>query len=138
MHKVTCGPTAFFDVDDTLVMWSIPQQWNGDLVTVKCRDFADTLVPNPHNIKLLKKMAARGHAIVVWSGGGADWAEAVVKALGLEEFVDVVTGKPTYYIDDIAGSREWIGKHGYFTLDGKRVHGDNFSRIGEEVEKENE
>jgi len=82
-------------------------------------------------------MAARGHAIVVWSGGGADWAEAVVKALKLEEFVDVVTAKPTYYIDDIAGAREWIGKHGYFTLEGERIHGDNFSRIGQEVEKEN-
>ena len=133
MYKVPCGPTAFFDCDDTLVMWSIPQDYKGELVTVQCRNFSDTLVPNPHNILLLKKMAARGHSIVVWSGGGADWAEAVVKALELEDFVDVVTSKPQYYIDDIGNAKEWIGKWGYFDLDGKRINGDNFSKIADEI-----
>ena len=136
MHKVTCGPTAFFDVDDTLLMWSIPDGFEGDLVTVRCRDYIENLAPNEHNIKLLKKFATRGHAVVVWSGGGADWAEAVVKALGLEDYVQVVTGKPNYYIDDIANSKEWIGKHGYFDFEGNRVHGDNFSRVGEGIGKE--
>lgn len=138
MHKVPCGPTAFFDCDDTLLMWSIPEGFKEDLVTVHCRGFVELLAPNKHNISLLKKMAARGHAIIVWSGGGADWAEAVVKALELEAHVSVVTSKPQYYIDDIANPKEWIGKHGYFDMDGKKIHGDNFSKIDEEVEKENE
>lgn len=135
-YKVTCGPTAYFDCDDTLVMWAIPDGWQGEMVTVKCRDFADHLAVNKYNVTLLKKMAARGHAIVVWSGGGSDWAEAVVQALELEDFVEVVSGKPTYYIDDISNAREWIGKHGYFDLNGKRIHGDNFSKIGDEIADE--
>ena len=52
MYKVTCGPTAYFDCDDTLVMWSIPQQWKGDLVTIRCREYFDTLVPNKYNINI--------------------------------------------------------------------------------------
>jgi hydroxymethylpyrimidine pyrophosphatase-like HAD family hydrolase len=132
MYKVTCGPTVYFDVDDTLVMWEIPNGFEEELVTIHCRDYVELLAPNKHNIKLLQKLASRGHSIVVWSGGGADWAEAVVKALELEDYVEVVSGKPQYYIDDIANAKEWIGKHGYFKLDGTRVHGDNFPRTEED------
>lgn len=136
-HKVTCGPTAFFDCDDTLVMWNIPANFPvEELVRCECRNFVEYLAPNKYNIDLLVKMAKRGHSIVIWSGGGADWAEAVVIGLGLQDYVSVVTSKPTYYIDDICNPKEWIGKHGYFDLKGKRIHGDNFSKIGEEVEKE--
>ena len=140
MYKVKCGPTAYFDCDDTLVMWNLPEDvyLNDDrLVTVKCRDHSDRLYPNPYNIDLLKKMAMRGHSIVVWSGGGADWAEAAVKALNLEGYVHSVSGKPQYYIDDISNPKEWIGKHGYFDLDGNRIHGDNFSKIDQTINKEN-
>jgi hydroxymethylpyrimidine pyrophosphatase-like HAD family hydrolase len=122
--KVPCGPTVFIDVDDTLVMWNVSEGAT-DIVTIFCRGMENKLQPNQYNIELLKKLACRGHAIVVWSGGGSDWAEAVVYALGLEAYVHVITGKPQYYIDDIANPKEWIGKHGYFTLDGKKIHGDN-------------
>ena len=77
--KVPCGPTVFVDVDDTLLMWDLPEgiDLNDDrLVLVNCRGHKEKLMPNKHNIELLKKMAKRGHAIIVWSGGGADWAEA--------------------------------------------------------------
>lgn len=121
MFKVECGPTAFFDCDDTLVMWDIPEgHQEADRVTIKCRDFVEHLVPNTHNIDLLIKFAKRGHYVVVWSAGGSDWAEAVVKALKLEEYVEVVTAKPTYFIDDIADPSEWMGKRGYFDIDGNR------------------
>ena len=125
MYKVPCGPTAYFDCDDTLIMWDIPEgmSLNDDkLVTVSCRDYSDRLLPNKYNIELLVKMAKRGHGIVVWSAGGADWAEAVVKALGIEEYVNVVTGKPNYYIDDIKDPAKILGKYGYFDINGKR-HG---------------
>jgi hypothetical protein len=129
--KVPARPTAFFDVDDTLVMWDIPEgiEINDDrLVSINCKGIEDRLFPNKHNIELLKKFSARGHSVVVWSGGGADWAEAVVDALGLNQYVDVVVNKPQYYMDDIANPKEWIGKHGYFKLDGTRVNGDNLSK----------
>jgi hypothetical protein len=91
--KVPARPTAFFDVDDTLVMWDIPEgiEINDDrLVSINCKGIEDRLFPNKHNIELLKKFSARGHSVVVWSGGGADWAEAVVDALGLNQYVDAV------------------------------------------------
>jgi len=126
--KITCGPTVYVDVDDTLLMWDSPHDVDKDdvrFVTVKCRDYTERLLVNPHNVLLLKRLASRGHAIVVWSGGGADWAEAAVEALGLNKYVTAVSGKPQYYIDDLADPKEWIGKHGYFKLDGTRVNGDN-------------
>jgi len=132
VYKVTCGPTVMVDCDDTLVTWAIPKGWNGDTIDVECRNFHNVCVPNKHNINLLIKLASRGHSVIVWSGGGADWAESVVKALELEPFVEVVMGKPTYYIDDKHDPREWIGKHGFFTLDGKRIHGQNLTDIQED------
>ena len=134
MYKVTCGPTVYFDVDDTLLMWDLPEGIypNDDrLITVKCRNYTERCLPNKYNINLLISLAKRGHSIVVWSGGGADWAEAAVKALELEEFVEVVSGKPQYYIDDIANPKEWIGKHGYFDMEGNRIHGDNLTKVGD-------
>jgi len=129
MYKVECGPTVFFDCDDTLVMWDIPSDFpQENLVSITCRGHTELLAPNIHNINLLKKMATRGHGIVVWSGGGSDWCESVVKGLGIEDYVNVITGKPSYFIDDISNSKEWIGKHGYFNIDGTRVHGDNFPK----------
>lgn len=127
-YKITCGPTVYVDVDDTLLMWSLPEgiETNDDrLITVRCREYSERLFPNEHNILLLKRLATRGHAIVVWSGGGADWAEAAVNALGLNRYVEAVSGKPQYYIDDISNPKEWIGKHGYFDIHGNKIHGDN-------------
>lgn len=47
--------------------------------------------------------------MVVWSAGGWDWAEAVVKTLKLENFVDLVISKPTWTYDDLQPS-EFIPK----------------------------
>ena len=123
MFKIPDGRLAAYDCDDTLVMWDIPEDFpEGDIVTVRCRDYSDRLAPNKYNIDLLKKFAKRGHYVVVWSQGGSDWAEAVVKALELEEYVQVVMSKPNYFIDDIGDPRKWMGKWGYFDINGER-HG---------------
>tara|TARA_R100000951_G_scaffold101420_1_gene92910 strand:- start:9962 stop:10393 length:432 start_codon:yes stop_codon:yes gene_type:complete len=117
------GPLVAYDCDDTLVMWDLPDgmMLNDDaLVTIPCRGQEERCLPNEHNITLLKKFAMRGHTVIVWSGGGVDWAEAVIKGLGLEEYVDVIMSKPAYYIDDIKDPTKWIGKHGYIDMNGKR------------------
>lgn len=123
MYKVTNGPTAFFDVDDTLLQWNLPEdiEINDDrLVSINCRGYNENLLPNDHNVKLLKQFAKRGIAIVVWSAGGSDWAEAAVKALKLEDFVEVVTSKPMYYIDDIKEPTKFMGSHIFIKPDGSR------------------
>ena len=56
---------------------------------------------NHTHVDLLKKHKARGKSIVVWSAGGYEWALAVVKALELETFVNLVMAKPTAYVDDL-------------------------------------
>ena len=119
--KVPCGPTSYFDVDDTLIMWEIPENFpEEELVQMECRDHAFPVAPNKHNVNLLKQFAKKGHAIIVWSAGGSDWAESAVKGLGLEDYVDVVMGKPNYYVDD-KKVEDWIGKYTYIDINGRRA-----------------
>lgn len=107
---------VMIDCDDTLVMWGSENQ---DYRIVNITDPYDgkpvTLRAHAGHIKVLKDRKARGSFIVVWSAGGYMWAEAVVKALGLEEYVDIVSSKPFMYIDDreaadILGERLYLGK----------------------------
>jgi hypothetical protein len=132
MFKVTPGPVSYFDVDDTLVMWPSSNKELTEVTTpiidIVCRGKMSRLFVNTFNVDLLKNMSSRGHAIVVWSAGGSDWAEAVVIALGLQDYVDVVTAKPTYYIDDIKNPAEILGKYGYFDIHGNRIGSDHYSK----------
>lgn len=121
MFRMPSGPTAFFDVDDTLVMWNLLEDEKYDQVIIKCRGQVTMATVNTHNLELLKKLYNRGHGVVVWSAGGADWAEAVVIALGIEKYVHVVSAKPTYYIDDCSDPSSILGKHSYFSVDGERL-----------------
>lgn len=118
MIVIPCKQTTFFDVDDTLVMWNAtPEQLEQRGVDFECpgslvdidndgnESFAPAwktrLLPHRYHIEQLKKHKMRGHTIVVWSAGGWDWAAAVIKALGLESFVDLVISKPTWAYDDL-------------------------------------
>lgn len=93
-----------FDVDDTLVMHSVPELMkDSELVYVpdpldKSRDIR--LRKNLPMIRLLKEEYSRGGLIIVWSKGGFQWAKNVVEALGLEEHVHYVMTKPRAYCDD--------------------------------------
>lgn len=109
---------AYCDVDDTLVYWeSTPEDKIANGVAFKCpgslrwcattssmvRDnqSIELLVPNDAQIEQLKRLKLRHHTIIVWSAGGVDWAETVIKTLGLEDYVDAVMCKPTYVFDDL-------------------------------------
>lgn len=118
MKVIDTESTIFVDVDDTLVMW------NADIIaanytsTVRITSPHDGSVSNllPHrgHIKILKDRKARGSFIVVWSAGGFAWANAVVKALNLEAYVDLIMTKPHAYIDDKQAS-EIMGERIYLT-----------------------
>ena len=107
---------AFFDVDDTLVLWGMEQ----DPRVVPFVDPHDQnehlLVPHERHIKLLRDFKDRGYMIIVWSGGGYQWAETVVKTLGITDFVDFVMTKPTKYIDDLCAD-EILGSRIYLKLE---------------------
>lgn len=82
------GITVYFDVDETLTMFH----------GYETNDFAVSI--NHRHVRAIKEHAHRGHKIVVWSAGGAKWAEQVVKELELEKYVDVCMAKPSWFYDD--------------------------------------
>ena len=146
-HKVKDGGVYASDVDDTLIMWHIPQGYDGPLVETDLDGFKDSGIPNIHAIEHLKKMKARGYAVIVWSAGGSEWADAVVRALQLEDFVDVVMPKIDFHLDDVADPTDKIGKWNYISLDGTvyskdkegniktKKHGDLYGGLNEKSSK---
>jgi hypothetical protein len=51
-------------------------------------------------VDLLKEMKGRQRFIIVWSAAGAQWANTIVEALGIEDYVDLILTKPLGYVDD--------------------------------------
>lgn len=119
------------DVDDTLIMWTIPQGYEGPLVTTKCHGVKDVGIPNLAAIHHLKKMKARGYSVIVWSAGGSEWAESVVKALKIEDWVDVISPKIDFHLDDVDDPSDKIGKWGYISVDGRNWKKDKEGNIVE-------
>ena len=101
MQIIKGNRTAFFDCDDTLVMWdkNIPEE-DGAIV-LDCAGYDVRCRPHLKHIEALKRHHARGHTVIVWSAGGYEWALQVVQALGLEECVDAVMCKPSWWYDDL-------------------------------------
>lgn len=134
MYKLPSGPSAYCDIDSTLIEWDVPKNaTSSDIVTVNCRGIEHDFYVNKHNLEFIIKLAARGHVVICWSAGGSDWCEAVIKALGVEKYIWAVMSKPTYYIDDIKDSNEWIGKYRFYDFDGNKQY-----KYGSIVEKDNE
>jgi phosphoserine phosphatase len=98
MYTHVSSKIIYVDVDNTLLfsLREYPHEVTHEVVKINGRKF---WVHAPH-IEMIKDFKARGHSIVVWSAGGAEWAQAAVLALNLESLVDVVLSKPDWYIDD--------------------------------------
>jgi len=107
------------DVDDTLVIWNIPKEYEGQAIKFDNFGYATMLLPHHKHIELLKQFKIRGHYIIVWSQGGYEWAREVVKVLGLEDWVDEVKTKPKWIIDDLPANA-WT-KRTYLDLKGNRM-----------------
>lgn len=106
MYKLNGNLIVYCDVDNTLVLFGLPDDENTIVLfenQIECR-----IRPNKKIIEKLKEHKLRGHTVVVWSQGGVDWAETVVKQLNLQSVVDVVMTKPTWFIDDLS-SNEFMG-----------------------------
>ena len=62
--------TVAFDVDDTLIVPAVATGFDRD-------------VPNYETIAVYRWFQAQGHDMVIWSGGGADYARQWADRLGL-------------------------------------------------------
>lgn len=141
MKVLPCNQPTYFDVDDTLIMWNRPVVDDPDVIEITCPtsrtmrtlmemsddgslapdtpsepvevgSWTERVKPHRKHIEELKKHKMRGHTVIVWSAGGWEWAEAVVRALKLEKYVDLVLEKPTWYYDDLP-AQEFMGKRYY-------------------------
>lgn len=115
------GPTLYVDCDDTLIEWTMPSEDQKETVQITCEGITDTYRYNSNNIEYLKQMARRGHRVVVWTQAGASWADAIVKALNLQQYVFACLTKPCYYMDDIKDPKRWCGKYRYSDFEGNVV-----------------
>lgn len=94
--------TVFFDVDDTLVLWEYPHEQIDNTIVISAQDgYSVRVLPHLEHIKRLKQFKARAQGVVVWSQGGWEWAQAVVRALDLDEYVDIIMAKPRWLFDDL-------------------------------------
>jgi len=75
-----------WDIDDTLILPSVATGF-------------DTDVPNYENIAIYKWFQAQGCYMIIWSGGGQDYAEMWANKLGLE--ADKIFAKDTRMKGDI-------------------------------------
>lgn len=101
LHSVAI---TYVDVDETLIFWEAKDIDADDCVIEVTDPYINgtrvKVVPHWRNIRLLQRKFGQGHKIVVWSAGGSEWAETIVKALKIEPFVHLILSKPTHIIDD--------------------------------------
>ena len=90
---------CLYDVDQTLVTFKIIP---GTQPIVIPRDDGNNaiLYPIQENIEKLRESHLRGHYVRVHSAGGVKWAEEVVLALKIHNYVDSIETKPKWYCDD--------------------------------------
>lgn len=99
--------TVSVDVDDTLLLYSdnFDKPHDGAIKVVDPNDGQVLyLTPHQRHIDLIKKWKGRGYFIEIWSAAGNAWAEAAVKALNLQDYVDLVTTKREKFVDDLSAS----------------------------------
>ncbi len=90
-----------FDVDGTLVIPDThPVSREITIVNPYSNTPGEYRIHHGH-VELMKIYKGRGCFVRVWSHGGVKWAEAVVAALGLQEYVDSIETKPAKLIDDL-------------------------------------
>jgi FMN phosphatase YigB (HAD superfamily) len=85
---------------------------NKDNITIDYYNETWYIRPHVKNIEFLVSLSNRGYYIIVHSGNGWQHAEKVIRAFGLELFVDEVKSKPVKYCDDLP-VEEWFGPRIY-------------------------
>ncbi len=100
--KLNDSRAVHFDLDDTLIIWNTDTVESKQYLGNPLKFDAGVLgYPHLKHIEILKQFRARGQQIVVWSGGGSDYAEKMLNKLDILKYVDVVMSKPEWVFDDL-------------------------------------
>lgn len=110
--KLNSDRVVTVDCDDSLILWNISDYPDLPHILVNGPRGQVTLALHTKNINLVKKLYKLGYEIVIWSASGADWAETIGRAVGLDEAASLYMSKPRYYVDDLPstafmGERIW-------------------------------
>lgn len=119
--KIIPSRSVFVDVDDTLIKWEIEGisfQNHPECITLDMFGTQKRFLPMWSNINKVKSFYEKGYEIVIWSLSSKQWAEQVVKKLGLEDYVDFCVSKPDFYIDDKEAD--------HFMLADKRIYNGDY------------
>jgi phosphoglycolate phosphatase-like HAD superfamily hydrolase len=109
MQVINNELVVHFDIDKTLIKVDELQPLDidskyltSDIVKRICpyTGVDKWIVPHKLHVKYLIEHKARGYTVFVWSNAGHRHAESVIKALGLEQYVDYVMNKPGKVFDD--------------------------------------
>lgn len=103
---------VMIDCDDTLILWDKSTHPVEEQIKIKCYGHTSLVVPHKKQINTFMKFVKLGYTMVVWSGSGWRWAEAVSKALKIDKYVALYLSKPRYYMDDLPCER-WMGERVY-------------------------
>lgn len=106
MQIITSELIRPFDIDGTLILHRSAAEMSAhlyELVEVFDEVTEKYLVlgVNTNMVRLLKEEKLRGGTVIAWSRGGYQWAANVIRALDLEQFVDIIMSKPLVYFDDM-------------------------------------
>jgi hypothetical protein len=116
---ITNNLVVAFDIDDTLLMYNEtgkPQE-NSIEIMHPLNGHYEYPIPHYAHIKLLKNYKAQGYHIIVWSAQGYEWVLASIKALNIEDYVDLKMSKLIKYVDDLKGPEGILGSRVYIPLE---------------------
>lgn len=94
------------DCDDTIIQWNLSKYPDLPRITINYNGPA-VVVLNQRNINTVKKFKLLGYPIIIWSRTGADYAEVIARATGLDKIATAYMNKPLFYLDDLPASK-WM------------------------------
>lgn len=101
---------SMWDIDDTMVM-HVHNNGHADLVLYNDMMECEIALNIHHeHVKQLKSHKNRGFTVFVWSGNGSVWAEKVIKALNLDQYVDFYMSKPVKFFDDLEADKVLVNR----------------------------
>lgn len=135
MIVLECNQTTFFDIDETVLIWDVPPGMEDQTIVFDNFGINVRLLPHFKHIEQMKRHKARGHTVICWSAGGWAWVKAVIETLKLEQYVDLIIEKPSWFYDDLP-AREFMPEINRVYYDYKTLKQKNDTDVNKEDEGE--